>query len=283
HMEMDLGLDSLGKIAMQCFIQENYGVNVTERDFETYQNLRSFSAFVEKNRDTALEGALKKVSWADIINSSANIELNKPHIFHFATISAIKNLTKLLYKVEYVGMDNIPENTPVIIAPNHQSYIDGVLAVGTLSKTQLYKTYFFAKIRSYINGWFRKFVDKSNVIIMDINDNVKNSIGKLAKALKEDNSVVIFPEGTRTKDGDIAEFKSTFAIISKEMKIPVIPVCISGAFENIKVGKTLPAFGSKIKVQFLRQMLPEETDTYESFANKVRNEIETVLNKERNV
>jgi long-chain acyl-CoA synthetase len=116
---------------------------------------------------------------------------------------------------------------------------------------------------------------------MDISNNVKDSIGKLAKALKDGNNIVIFPEGTRTKDGEIAEFKQTFAIIAKEMKIPVIPVCISGAFEKIKVGKTMPKFGSKIKVQFLKQMLPDATESYENFAERVREEIDKVLQKER--
>ncbi len=282
HMEMDLGLDSLGKIALQCFVEENYGVKVAERDFEKYQSLRLFAEMVEKNRDTAHEGILKKVSWADIIKSSTNIELKKPHFFHFLTVSALKNLSKLLYKTEYIGIENLPENTPVIITPNHQSFADGALLMGASTKTQIYKTYFFAKIRSYIrSGWFRNFVNRSNVIVMDINENVKSSIGKLAKALKEGNRVVIFPEGTRTKDGDIAEFKSTFAIIAKEMKIPVIPVCISGAFEKIKVGKTMPKFGSKIKVQFLKQMLPDATESYENFAERVREEIDKVLQKER--
>ncbi len=282
HMEMDLGLDSLGKIALQCFIEENYGINMLERDFEKYSSLRSLSEMVEKNCNKSVDGMLKKVSWTDIIKSSTNIELKKPHFFHFLTISTLKNLFKILYKTEYVGVENLPENTPVIIAPNHQSYADGALIMGSSSKTQIYKTYFFAKIRSYIkNGWFRKFVNRSNVIVMDINENVKSSIGKLAKALKEGNRVVIFPEGTRTKDGNIAEFKSTFAIIAKEMKIPVIPVCISGAFEKIKNGKTLPKFGSKIKIHFLKQMLPHATESYENFASRVREEINKVLQKER--
>lgn len=282
HMEMDLGLDSLGKIAMQCFVEENYGWKASERDFEKFNTLRLFAEAVEKNRDAARDGALKSFSWPDIIKSSADIKLEKPNALHFATVAALKALAKLLYKVEYFGVENLSENAPVIVAPNHQSYVDGLFATGTLTKRQFYKTYVFAKVRSYIkSGFIRRFADKSNVIIMDINDNVRDSIGKLAKALKEGNRVLIFPEGTRTKDGNIAEFKSTFAIMAKEMNIPVVPVCISGAFEKIKAGHTLPAFGSKIKVRFLKQMSPLADETYEAFASRVRAEIENALNTER--
>ena len=105
---------------------------------------------------------------------------------------------------------------------------------------------------------------------MDINDNVKDSIVKLAKVLKDGGRIAIFPEGTRTKDGDVAEFKPTFAILAKEMNAPVIPVRISGAFENIQTGKTLPKFGSHIRVDYLPPMTPKDTQTYEDFAAEVR-------------
>ena len=278
HMEMDLGLDSLGKIAMQCFVQENYGVNVSEKDFEAYNSLRTFAEMVEKNKGADSDGTLKNISWADIIKSCKDFTINKPHFFHFATISLFNNLSKLLYKVKYEGLKNLQEPEPVIIAANHQSFVDGALVIGKLSKTQVYKTYFFAKIRNMLRGGLlRKFAERSNVIIMDINDNVRDSICKLAKALKDGNRIVIFPEGTRTKDGDIAEFKTTFAIIAKEMNIPVVPVCISGAFESIKTGKTFPKFGANIRVEYLEKMLPKVEESYAEFAERVRKVIDTAL------
>ncbi len=282
HMEMDLGLDSLGKIAMQCFVQENYGVDVSEKDFETYSSLRTFAEMVDKNKGADNDGLLKNISWADIIKSCKNITLNKPHFFHFATISLFNNLSKLLYKVKYEGVKNLEQSEPVIIAANHQSFVDGALIISKLSKTQVYKTYFFAKIRNILkNSLLKKFAERSNVIIMDINENVKDSICKLAKALKDGNRIVIFPEGTRTKDGDIAEFKTTFAIIAKEMNIPVIPVCISGAFENIKAGKTFPKFGANIKVEYLEKMLPKVEESYAEFSERVRKAIDTALTASR--
>ncbi len=282
HMEMDLGLDSLGKISMQCFVQENYGVDVSERDFEKYSSLRAFAEMVENNRNSATEGALKNVSWADIIGGCSDIKINKPNPLHFVTATLFRLIAKAMYKIEYEG--KLPDNAPVILAPNHQSYIDGVLVTGTMNKAQICSTYFFAKIRNILqNGLLRKFADSSNVIVMDINDNVKDAIGKLAKALKDGNRVVIFPEGTRTKDGEIAEFRQTFAIIASEMRVPVVPICISGAFENIKTGKTLPSFGAKIKVSFLEQTTPAEGETYEAFAERVRNLVDQKLQKDRGV
>lgn len=278
HMEMDLGLDSLGKIAIQCFAKENYGVEVSERDFETNCTLRTFAEMVSKNRDEKFEGEFKNVSWSDIVSDAKNVRLNKPNFMHRLTVGAFRLFARVAYKMEVSGADSLPDDRPLIFAANHQSYLDGVFAVYGMKIDRVLKTYFFAKIRNILkNGMLRAFADHSNVIVMDINDDVKTSIQKLVKALEIGGGVVIFPEGTRTKDGDVAEFKQTFAIIAKETGVPVVPVCIAGAFENIPVGKTLPNFGSKISVSYLPQMTPQADESYEAFAARVREAVDARL------
>lgn len=275
HMEMDLGLDSLGKISLQCFVKENYGVEISERDFQAYPSLREFAKMVEDNRAADFDGEVKDVSWGEIISKAQEAKIRPPQPLHMLTIWLLRGFSRIFYKVSVSGQENAPEGVRLILAANHQSYIDGIFIVGNSSKRQIYKTYFFAKIRNIIkSGLLRKFADRSNVIIMDINDNVKDSIMKLAKALLLGNRIAIFPEGTRTKDGEIAEFKQTFAILAKETKTPVVPVCISGAYENIPAGKTLPKFGSRISVKYLKEMVPEDGESYQAFADRVRAEIE---------
>ena len=278
HMEMDLGLDSLGKISIQSYVKENCGVDVGERDFEKYCTLRKFAEFVEKNRDASFEPQTKNITWSDIINSEPLPVLKKPHFFHFATISIFRTLFKIFYKIDYIGVENLDTDKPIIIAPNHQSYLDGAFAVGAFSKTQIYKTYFFAKLRSIIKrGFIRTFAEKSNVVIMDINDNVSESIRKLAQALREGNRVVIFPEGTRTKDGLVAEFRPTFAILAKEMGVAVVPVAINGAYAAITPGSTFPKRGAKITVSYLPPMSPAEGESYEDFSKRVQTEVEKAV------
>lgn len=278
HMEMDLGLDSLGKISMQCYVRENYGVDVSERDFEKYPSLREFAQLVDDNRDNSFENQAKNITWSDIIRTQPYPELKKPNFFHFLSIDIFRTFAKLFYKVSFEGLENVAGERPVILAPNHQSYLDGLFLVLPFTKTQIYKTYFFAKLRSIIkSGWLRKYADRSNVIVMDINDNVSEAIRKLAQALRGGNKVVIFPEGTRTKDGAVAEFKQSFAILAKEMNAQVVPVAISGAFEAVKSNATLPTFGAKIKVRYLPPTTVWENESYADFAARVRNEVELAV------
>ncbi|MDP4206453.1 MAG: lysophospholipid acyltransferase family protein, partial [Bacteroidota bacterium] len=105
--------------------------------------------------------------------------------------------------------------------------------------------------------------NKNNVIVMDVKKDLMESIQKLAEVLKSGNKIVIFPEGTRTKTGDLGEFKKTFAILSKELNIPVVPVSVKGAFKAFPQGARFPRPCTKIEINFLKPITPEghTTDT----------------------
>lgn len=275
HLEMDLGLDSLGKITLQTFIKDNYGVDIPEKDFEKYTTLRSLAEFVEKNKDEKISGNVVDLSWEKIIKSNPFPKLPKTNFLHFITLSILRGFSRIYYKTHIKGLENIPQNEAIIIAPNHQSFADGLFLCQSFSKTELYNTYFFAKLRSYIKkGFLRYFANKSNIIIMDITENVNESIRKIAAVLEKGKRVVIFPEGTRTKDGDIAEFKQSFAILAKEMKAKVVPVAIRGAYEALKTGSTMPNFRADVYVHYLPAMSPTQEESYAEFSTRVRNAIE---------
>ena len=126
------------------------------------------------------------------------------------------------------GQENLPD-TPCIIAPNHQSYYDGLFVASLLQNRFLKKTYFYAKEKHIKNPLVRFFADRNNIIVIDINSGLKESIQKLAEVLKKGKNIMIFPEGTRSVDGSLGNFKKLFAILSKELNVPVIPVTINGA------------------------------------------------------
>ena len=131
-------------------------------------------------------------------------------------------------------------------------------------------TYFYAK-ENHIRQPFVKFMAAThNVIVMDMS-NLKDSIQKMGEALKKKKNIIIFPEGTRTPDGKLGEFKKTFAILSKELDVPVVPVSIKGAFQAMPKGRKIP-MPHKVQVEFLDPVYPRQ-DTYEGLTRQVYNRI----------
>ena len=162
--------------------------------------------------------------------------------------------SKLFFKLTGKGVENIPDNGPVIIAPNHQSFLDGMFVMSFLKLRTIKNTYFYAK-EQHVKRPILKFIaNRHNVIIMDMS-NLKDSIQKLGEALKKKKNIIIFPEGTRTTDGKLGEFKKTFAILSRELNVPVIPVSIKGAFDAMPKGSILPR-PHKVQVEFLEPRIP---------------------------
>ena len=140
------------------------------------------------------------------------------------------------------------------------------------------KTYFYAKKKHVSNGFLRFLAAKNNVIVMDINKDLKVSIHKLAEALRRGNNVIIFPEGTRTTNGSLGEFKKTFAILSTQLNVPVVPVAIDGAYKALPQGSKFPKLNTKIRVNFLNPVYPEGHTT-DSLTQGVLESIQNELSR----
>lgn len=281
HMEMDLGLDSLGKVSLHGFIKENYDIDMQESDFEKYSTLRKVADFIEEEQKKKIEekAALdaqspkkaKAVAWGEILKNCTPPAIPKTYFFHAITLFCARVFFKFWYDIEIEGKENIIDGEPLIIAPNHQSLCDGFFFAKMFPRKKIYKFYFFAKIRAMMNSKLMKFyIRHSNIIVVDVKSNIKESVQKLAEVLRKKNYVVMFPEGTRTRDGNIAEFKPMFAILAKEMNVRVVPMVISGAFEGLKTRASLPVRGTKIRIKLLPAVAVNEGETYAAFSNRIR-------------
>ena len=134
---------------------------------------------------------------------------------------------------------------------NHQSYIDGLFVSMFLTNAFLRRLFYYAKRKHVVNGLFEWLARNCNVIIVEVGRDVQLSLQRMAQALREGGNLLIFPEGTRSSDGQLGEFKGTFAALATEFKVPVIPVAISGAFRALPRGKRLPRFFTRVTVRFL--------------------------------
>lgn len=92
---------------------------------------------------------------------------------------------------------------------------------------------------------------------MDINKNVRESLQQMAAVLRKGKNIIIFPEGTRSKSGEMLAFKDSFAILSKELNVPVVPVAICGSERAVLKRIKLPRFFAKITLAFLPPIFPE--------------------------
>ncbi|MBN2789393.1 MAG: AMP-binding protein [Candidatus Delongbacteria bacterium] len=271
HIEYDLGLDSLGKIGFISFVEQTFGVKIDEDKLFHFPSVKEI---VDHIKDHKLWHKFESINWTATLKEKVNVKLPKSWFTQNFIKSLSKRMFKLYFRFETLGSENLPEG-PFIIAPNHQSYIDGLFVASGIKRNIMKDTFFYAK-KKHVKNWFLKMMaKKNNVIVMDVNNDLKGSIQKMAEVLKRKKNIIIFPEGTRSKTGEIGEFKKTFAILSKELNVPVVPVAINGAYNALSSGSIFPRPFTKVKVDFLEPVKPDGL-TVDSIVEKVRG---VILNK----
>ena len=274
HLEFDIALDSLGRLSLIDYIETRFGLKF---DNERLVKFPSIKAMVEHIREHKIWHRNEGTNWTELLKEKVHVKLPKT----WPTQNIIKHFAKGFFRVYFrfkgEGAHNIPDG-PCIIAPNHQSFLDGLFVASFIKRQTFKKTYFYAK-KKHVKGWFLQFMaSRNNVIVMDINNDLKESIQKLAEVLKSGKKVILFPEGTRTKTGEMGEFKKTFAILSRELNVPVVPVAITGAYKAFPTGSKIPKIGSHIQVNFLQPIYPEKFEL-DTLINHVKDIIEEKLTK----
>ena len=139
------------------------------------------------------------------------------------TLSFIFNI-KLVVK----GKHNL-QNRNYVFASNHASLIDIPLLLIAVNRY----TVFIAKSELSKIPIFKSILDRAGFIFVDRknNDSAVKSMNNLMDDIKKiPRSVAIFPEGTRTSDGNLLSFKKGAAIFAINTDIPVVPVAISGTY-----------------------------------------------------
>jgi len=264
HLEIDIALDSLDKVNLLVFLKSTFGVDLSEESLKNHQTVRKLSEYIQDKKQKL---SVELPNWSAILKEKVNLKLPKTSF----TMNWFRRMGKAIFKMYFrltgEGLENIPES-PYILAPNHQSFFDGMFVAVFLDKQQITRTYFYAKKKHVRRAWVRYLASRNNVIVMDIEHDVKESIQKLAEVLKQGKNTIIFPEGTRSQDGSLGVYKKTFAILAKELDVPVVPVSITGAIKALPRGKHFPRPFKKIHVNFLQPVYPKD-HTYESLTELV--------------
>lgn len=150
--------------------------------------------------------------------------------------------------MEVTGKENIPEG-PVVFAANHQGYADIPLLLTQLDKPNP----LIAKKELEKVPLLRDWMTELNCIFID-RDNARQAMDSLKKAnelLSEGYSVCIFPEGTRSKGGEIKEFKGGTIRLATRAKVPIVPCCIEGTYNMLEANKGFKITPAKLQLHIL--------------------------------
>jgi long-chain acyl-CoA synthetase len=146
-----------------------------------------------------------------------------------------------LFDVKTTGKSFIPQSRNFLVIANHTSHLDmGLVKVvlgdqGERLTTLAARDYFFDTPLK--RAYFENF---TNLIPMDRHGSLRESLRLAGEALHQGYNLLIFPEGTRSADGELAEFKSTLGYLAITYKVDVLPLYLKGAYDALPKGAMFP-------------------------------------------
>jgi 1-acyl-sn-glycerol-3-phosphate acyltransferase len=136
-------------------------------------------------------------------------------------------LAKAVFSYRAFGQENIIEEGPAIMAANHQSYLDPPL-IGITCRNELY---FLARKTLFEKKLLGSLISRVNALPVDLSRGDLVAVRTIINLLKEGHRTVIFPEGTRSLDGNIQQARPGIGMIIAKTLVPVVPIRIFGSFE----------------------------------------------------
>lgn len=131
--------------------------------------------------------------------------------------------------VEVIGRENLPEKGPVVFVGNHQGYGDILLCLYAFDRFQVG---FLAKSTLERVPWYGKWIKDIRSIYIERDDSRASlkAINESIELLERGFSMVVFPEGTRSKGPEIKEFRKGPLRMATKPGFPIIPFTIKGSY-----------------------------------------------------
>jgi len=141
--------------------------------------------------------------------------------------SLIYVAAKVGFRFRVFGQENVIEEGPAIMAANHQSYLDPPI-VGVSCKRELY---YLARKSLFDRPLMGALISRVNAVPVDLSKGDLTALRTVIQLLKAGRRTLIFPEGTRSLDGQIQKARPGIGMIIAKTLAPVVPIRIFGSFE----------------------------------------------------
>lgn len=178
----------------------------------------------------------------------------------------VKLVYKLFYNFKIEGKENLPETEGVIIASNHRSYADPVLLTMPMKKPVTY----MAKEELFRNKLFGAFIRFLGAFPVKRGAGDMQIINDCVDILRSGRNVVIFPEGTRSRENKVGKGKTGVALIAARSGADVLPMGI--VFEGEKLH-----FRSKVTLKIGKLIRSEDLDIGDGSPKELKRIKKTIM------
>src|SRR5688572_2698816 len=147
-------------------------------------------------------------------------------VYHLC-VTLTKFIGANFFRVQIYGRENMIEEGPALLAMNHQSFLDPPLAAICCDR----EIHFLARKSLFDIPVLGTLLHHLNVIGVDRDGADMNALKAVIRLVKNGGSTIIFPEGTRTRDGSLQPARAGVGLVIAKTLAPVVPIRVFGAYE----------------------------------------------------
>lgn len=269
QLELDLGIDSLGRVSLMSAIEGECAITLKEEGFLSSLTVGELISYVERTAQERMPGEAGEAgSWGEIVRSGPPLELRSKIDITGGAFSSLLTLVaaavfwpvlKLYVRLRVKGREYLPKSG-FIICPNHTSYLDAFIVFCALPLSHKFRIFFLGLHNYFEVPVLRHMLRALRIIPVDAARNIMETLQASHYVLENGKVLCVFPEGARSISGDVQEFKKGVAILSRESGARIVPAYISGAHRAWGPGAWFPRprsisirFGNPLSFSELRE------------------------------
>ncbi|MBD0372409.1 MAG: AMP-binding protein [Pyrinomonadaceae bacterium] len=284
----DLGFDSLMYVELATAIENAGGVLSSPDTLTEVQDLRELAQVV--TRKTRAQAERRASTQAEQQPASREEEIYIPSLVRTVGNKGLDVLQRVFYErfmhARYEGTGNIPPHTNFIVAPNHVSHLDMGLAKMALGEAGREMVALAAADYFFDNKYKRAYMDNfTNLVPMERSGSLRQSLRHAKWYLDQGYNALIFPEGTRSMTGEMAEFKPVIGYLALASRVGILPIYLWGTYEAMPKGSNIirsrdvgARIGRYLSIEELEEMTKgmARAEAYRLIAALVRHEVENL-------
>jgi 1-acyl-sn-glycerol-3-phosphate acyltransferase len=164
---------------------------------------------------------------------------------HLGWWSAVRTYLKVCHRLTVAGQDNLPAQPPFVLVANHASHLDALVLVSVLPWRLWDRVFPIAAGDTFFETPVMAALAAGamNALPMWRRNCGPHALRQLRERLvAEPCAYILFPEGTRSRDGTMGSFKAGLGMLVAETQVPVVPCHLAGTFESLPPQRRVPLF-----------------------------------------
>jgi long-chain acyl-CoA synthetase len=241
-LSLDLGMDSFAWMELTILLQDRVRIRLSDTDIAGIATIRDLLCrSIERRTEVGPRARTETAVALDIERWLAPTGALLTAL-GFVLYALNRLVMRGLFRLQFAGVEGLPETGPLLIAPNHVSYLDAPAIAAALPWRRVRQIYWAGDVLRLFSNPLSRLLSRAMHLFPVDSRHPGAALEIAMRVLRASNALVWFPEGWRSPDGSLQRFLPGVGQLLVHTGAPAVPAYITGTFEAWPRGRRIPRF-----------------------------------------